>query len=208
MGAVTTARTETRDRILDAAVRTLAEHGYAGTTARSIATIGGFAPGVIYYHFADLDELFIAVATYSSTIRSVRYRAELIGETSAVELVQRLRRLYAEDLASGHVEAVQELLSAARPGSALAATMSEQTREWESIAEQVLGGMLRGTALARLFRVPVAARAAVAYYMGMQTLTHLDGDTSRPEAAFAQAAKLAATFDRLPKIRRRTTRPS
>ncbi|MBA3488891.1 MAG: TetR family transcriptional regulator, partial [Longispora sp.] len=46
---MTAKRDETRERILGAAVRTLADKGYAGTTARSIATVGGFAPGVIYY---------------------------------------------------------------------------------------------------------------------------------------------------------------
>jgi hypothetical protein len=38
----------------------------------------------------------------------------------------------------------------------------------------------------------------------MQTLTHLDGDTERPRSAFAQAARLAAVYDRMPRLRRRS----
>jgi hypothetical protein len=55
--------------------------------------------------------------------------------------------------------------------------------------------------MAQLVEVPVAARAAVAYYLGMQTLTHLDQDASRSDAAFAQAERLAAVFDKLPRFR-------
>lgn len=197
----------TRDRILQAAIEALATHGYAGTTARSIAALGGFAPGVLYYHFSDLDDVLRAAVSYASDIREAHYRETVIGVTSAVELVARLRRLYDEDAASGHIEAVQELVAAARPGSALAEAISAQTRRWEALAEQVLRTLLRGKPLARLVNVPVAARAAVAYYLGMQTLTHIDQDASRPVAAFAQAARLAVAFDRIPRLRRRTNHP-
>ena len=49
----------------------------------------------------------------------------------------------------------------------------------------------------------VLAGAAVAFYLGMETLTHLDGDRSRPETLFAQGARLAAIFDRVPRMKRR-----
>ena len=195
-------RRETPERVLQATVRSLAAHGYAKTTARSIAATGGFAPGVIYYHFSDLDAALVATAEYTSGAREVRYRAELLGVTSAVTLIDKLRVLYDEDAASGHIEAVQELVAAARPGSALAAVVAAQTQRWETLAEQVLRDILRGSPLARLVKVAVLARAAVAYYLGLQTLTHLDGDANRPRAAFDQAARLATAFDKLPKLRR------
>jgi len=200
---VSSARREVvRDQILGAAVKALATHGYAGTTARSIASIGGFAPGVLYYYYADLDQVLIATAEHTGRQREERYREALLGVTSAVALVERLEILHREDGESGHIEAVQELVSAARPGTALAAAVAEQTRKWESFAEQILRNVLRGSPLAKLVKLPVVARAAVAYYLGMQTLTHLDGDAERARAAFAQAAKLAAAFDKLPRFRR------
>lgn len=191
-----------REQILNAAVQALAQHGYVGTTARSIASIGGFAPGVLYYYYSDLDEVLIATAEHTGRLREHRYREALAGVPNAVELVRRLQLLHEEDGASGHIEAVQELVSAARPGTALAAAVADQTRHWEGFAEQVLRDLLRGSPLAKLVKVPVAARAVIAYYLGMQTLTHLDGDTERARAAFAQAARLAAAFDKLPRFRR------
>jgi AcrR family transcriptional regulator len=196
-------KSEAPDRVLRAAVQALATHGYAGTTARSIAVIGGFAPGVIYYYFADLDAVHAATLDHTSRDREARYRTSLAGVTTAAELVVRLRELYREDNESGHIEAIQELISAARPGTPLASAVGAQTQRWEALAEEVIRSLLRGSPLARLVKVPVAARAAVAYYLGLQTLTYLDGDAQRPRAAFDQAARLAAAFDTLPKLRRR-----
>jgi AcrR family transcriptional regulator len=197
--------TDTRERILQAAVLALATHGYAGTTARSIAALGGFAPGVIYYHYDDLDALLVATAQYTSAARETRYRSAVTGITSGVGLVRQLRWLYAEDAESGHVAAVKELIAGARPGTPLATAINAVTRGWEDLVEQVVRDLLRGKPMARYVNVPVIARAAVAYYLGMQTLTHLDQDASRPDAAFAQAERLAAIFDKLP--RRRGARP-
>jgi AcrR family transcriptional regulator len=191
-----------RDRVLRAAVQTLATQGFANTTARSIATVGGFAPGVIYYYFADLGALLVAAMEFTSREREARYREEILGVPDAVTLVQRLRELYRQDAESGHIEAIQELISAARPGTPLAAAVAEHTKRWEVLAEEVIRSLLRGSPLAKLVKPAVVARAAVSYYLGLQTLTYLDGDSTRPDDAFAQAAKLAAAYDKLPRIRR------
>ena len=86
-----------------------------------------------------------------------------------------LRRLYTEDADVGHIAAVQEIYAGARPGSALAAQLALETRRWEELAEELLTALLRGKPLAAAVRVRVAASAAVAFYLGMETLTHLDG---------------------------------
>ncbi|MDX2527327.1 TetR/AcrR family transcriptional regulator [Streptomyces europaeiscabiei] len=196
----------TRDRVLEAALVCLVRNGYGGTTARAIAQAGGFAPGVIYYHFADLDDLLVAALERTSGARIDRYRAELSGIDRAVPAIARLRELYDEDTETGHIAAVQELYAGARPGSRLAAQLALETRKWEDLAEEQLTVLLRGKPLASVVRVRVLAGAAVAFYLGMETLTHLDGDRSRPATLFAQAARLAAIFDRVPRLKRRARR--
>ncbi|MEE1759835.1 MULTISPECIES: TetR/AcrR family transcriptional regulator [unclassified Streptomyces] len=193
----------TRDRVLEAALACLVRHGYGGTTARAIAQVGGFAPGVIYYHFADLDDLLVAALERTSGARVDRYRAELAGLDRAVPVVARLRELYDEDSETGHIAVVQELYAGARPGTRLAAQLALETRKWEDLAEEQLTVLLRGKPLGSVVRVRVLAGAAVAFYLGMETLTHLDGDRSRPESLFAQGARLAAIFDRVPRMKRR-----
>ncbi len=191
------ARAETRGRILRAAVRTLADEGYARTTARAIARTGGFAPGVIYYHFADLDDLFVATVRFTSEARLERYRAETAGVTSAVELIRRLRRLYEEDGAEGHIAAVQELVAAATAASGLAVQIRAETARWQDFAEQVIAGFVAGTPFAALTPAREVARAAVAAYLGMEMLSHLDTDRTGPEALFDAAERAAVLFDAL-----------
>lgn len=197
---------DTRDRVLDAALECLVRNGYGGTTARAIGQTGGFAPGVIYYHFADLDDLLVAALARTSQARVLRYQEELAGVDRAARAVELLRRLYDEDVAVGHIAAVQEIYAGARPGSRLAAQLAEETGRWEQLAAEVLTRLLRGKPLASLVKTRVAASAAVAFYLGMETLTHLDGDRSRPEQLFDQAARLASVFDKIPRLRRNAAR--
>jgi hypothetical protein len=51
--------------------------------------------------------------------------------------------------------------------------------------------------------MPVLANAAVAFYLGAETLAHLDDDSTRMAAFFDQAARLAVYFDRVPRLRKR-----
>lgn len=190
-------RADTRQRLLRATVRTLASEGYRKTTARSIAKTGGFAPGVIYYHFTDLDDLFVATATFTSAERLARYRSETTGVTSAVELVTRLRRLYAEDGAEGHIAAVQELVAAAVASSRLAEQVRVETAQWQDFAESVIRTMLDGSPLEAVVPVPEVASAAVATYLGLEMLSHLNANRTGPEQMFDAAEKLAVVLDAL-----------
>lgn len=51
-----------RDEILDAAVRSLARFGYAGTSTRTIAEAGGFTKGGLYAYFANKEAIMLGVA--------------------------------------------------------------------------------------------------------------------------------------------------
>ncbi len=50
-----------RERLLAAAARCIEEAGLAGIKARELATYAGCSPGMIYYAFADLDALVLAL---------------------------------------------------------------------------------------------------------------------------------------------------
>jgi AcrR family transcriptional regulator len=196
------APSDTRTRVVEAALASLVTYGYTGTTARAIAQAGGFAPGVIYYHFADLDDLLVTALAQSCSSRIARYREALANVNRARPAVRTLRALYAEDVASGHIAAVSEIYGGARPGTRLAEQLAVETRRFELLAEELLTTLLRGKPLASLVRVRVVARAVVAFYLGMETLTNLDHDRTRPAELFDHAERLAAVFDRIPRTRR------
>lgn len=196
------ARADSQQRILRAAMRTLAVEGYAHTTARAIAHTGEFAPGVIYYHFDDLDDLFAATARFASQARLSRYRAHIEGVTSAVELVRRLRQLFAEDRADGHIAAVQQLVAAATTPSA-AATPSRlmtqiraETAAWHAFTETVIHDLLAGTPFAAVVPARQLAVAAVAASLGLEMLPPGDADTG-PETLLDAAEQVAGLFDAL-----------
>jgi AcrR family transcriptional regulator len=53
----------TRERILDAAATVLVERGLVGATTRELARAAGCSEALLYKHFADKQELFLAVLT-------------------------------------------------------------------------------------------------------------------------------------------------
>jgi len=188
-------RSETRERILQAALRTLATEGFAGTSARAIARAGGFAPGVIYYHFEDLHDLLLAALEYTSANRLARYRAEVEAATSASDLLQRLRALYAEDVAEGHTSAVQELFAGASSSPRLANGILGQVQPWVEFTEAAIRRLLAGTPLEQVLPAHALARAVVALYLGLETLTHLDRDHTQVDALFSAIEPAAALLD-------------
>jgi AcrR family transcriptional regulator len=185
--------------VVRAALRTLAEDGFAATSARAIARRGGFAPGVIYYHFNDLDHLLLATLEWTSELRLARYREELTGVNSAAELLGRLRGLYAEDVEASHVAAVQELVAGAASSPRLGPAIVERLRPWLELTEEVARRFLAGTPLEHVVPAPELGLAVVALYLGLETLTHLDRDRDRAaaESLFAAARPAAALFDGL-----------
>lgn len=189
-------RAETRRRLLDAAVRTLAVEGYGGTTARSIARTGGFAPGVIYYHFDDLDALLVAALRHASQARKARYEEALGRCSDAAELLSRLRELYAEDMRDqGHIDAVQELFTASASSPRLREELLAHVESWAEFAAAAVRRLVAGTAFEELAPSREIGMIAVAMFLGVQTLTHLDGNRSRVDSLFATAEPAALLWD-------------
>jgi AcrR family transcriptional regulator len=188
-------KSATHDRVLRAAVQTLAEQGYAASTARAIATTGGFAPGVIYYHFDDLEDLLLATMRFTSDQRIARYLERTGDIASATELVATLRELYTEDADTGHIAAIQELVAGAASSSRLSDQVRAEVARWEDLAADVLGRFVGGTPLEPMVPLRAMATAAVAFYLGIEMLSHLDGDRRRPDSVFQAAADAAAMVD-------------
>lgn len=85
-------RSDTRERILDAARSVAREHGYGGTTMAMIQKAAGVHPGSLYWHFKDKDSLFTgmieeayesATASYAG-IATTRHPNPLRAALSAI----------------------------------------------------------------------------------------------------------------------------
>ncbi len=67
----------TRRQIISAAVRLIADHGYAATSVDEIAEAAGVAKGSVYYNFGSKSELFAAVLAEGVTRLSQGLRGAL-----------------------------------------------------------------------------------------------------------------------------------
>jgi AcrR family transcriptional regulator len=108
----------TRRRILDAAARTFAEHGYAGSSVSRIAQAADLQPGSLYFHFAGKDEL-IAEVLHEGVERSLTHvQAAVAALGSDAPAATRLRtaihaHLQALHLLSDHAAAVLRIVDEA-----------------------------------------------------------------------------------------------
>ncbi|MFH9329773.1 TetR/AcrR family transcriptional regulator [Streptomyces althioticus] len=65
----------TRQRLLEAAVSCLAEHGWAGSTVSVVAERAGVSRGAAQHHFPTREDLFTAAVEYVAEERSTALRA-------------------------------------------------------------------------------------------------------------------------------------
>src|ERR1700721_2809641 len=65
--------TETRRVLVEAAITTLKEDGYAGASARAIAKRAGSTQGLIFYHFGSVANLLLAALDAVSAERLAHY---------------------------------------------------------------------------------------------------------------------------------------
>lgn len=186
----TPAKDSTKDRIIEAAFVTLKEEGFAGTSARAIARRGGFNQALIFYHFGTLNDLLLATLDKTSSDRMSRYR-DSMGEASTVDQkIQTATRLYREDLGSGHITVISEMVAGSLARPDLGPEVVARMEPWIAFTEGVISDLLQGSMFENAVNARTLAFAVVALYLGVDLLSHLDQDNSRAEALFQMAGAM------------------
>jgi len=182
--------TSTRERIISAAIATLREDGFAGTSARSIARRGDFNQALIFYHFGTLIDLLVVALERVSADRLSQYQTALAGVTDLGSALVIARRQYDADVREGHITVLVELVAGASSVPQLAPEIVRCLEPWLSFTEAQIRRFLRGTALASLIPPREAAQAVVALYLGMELLDHLDPSANTAKPLFIVAQRL------------------
>lgn len=91
-------RTQTRDRLLDAAEEVFNRLGYGGASLEAVADAAGYTKGAVYSNFVTKADLFRAVMERTQGGRSESSRA-LMGERSLGEFVDLMGGLIADQAA-------------------------------------------------------------------------------------------------------------
>jgi AcrR family transcriptional regulator len=173
------ALTGTKSRIAEAALETLKARGFAGSSAREIARAGGFNQALIFYHFGSVQNLLLAVLDLVSDRRMLAYRPAFENARTVSELAALARAIYAEDLENGYVKVLAEMVGGGMSDSRLGGEVVARIEPWIDMVQRKVESLLQGSMLEQMVPPRDLAFAIIALYLGIDMLSHLDGERDR-----------------------------
>ncbi|GAA2779992.1 TetR/AcrR family transcriptional regulator [Streptomyces showdoensis] len=198
---------DTRERLLDGALRTLVEQGITKTSARSVAATAGVNQALIFYHFGSVDELLSAACRRGAEQRVARHRERLRAVRSLSELLAFGREMHAEERAAGHVAVLGQLLAGAQTHPRLAPATAAGLDLWIEEIEGVLRRVLAGGPVEGLVDPAGLARAVAASFVGMELYEGVDPDGAAAALdALEQLGGLMAALDELGPVAQKAVR--
>jgi AcrR family transcriptional regulator len=181
----------TKERLIEAALTTLRERGFAAATAREIASAGELNQALVFYHFGSVQALLLAALDEVSQRRMLAYGPRFERARSLSELAALARAIYAEDVESGYVKVLAEMVAGSVSDPPLGAAVASRIEPWIELVEAKLSELLAGSALEPIIPPRETAFAIVALYLGLDMLSHLAGDQARGESLLVLAERYA-----------------
>lgn len=187
----------TRAALVDATVLVLRTEGFAAATARHLGGVAGCNQGLVFYHFGTVNELLLRAMDQVSAERRDRYDAAIASVRTPSELVELAARVFAEDVASGDATLLVEMIAGSVSNPELGAAVKARVEPWSEFATDALRAAFQQSPLLGMVGANEFADAVVALYLGLELLSHLDGDTTKALAVFDKARSLASLADLL-----------
>jgi AcrR family transcriptional regulator len=187
----------TRRRFVDAAIETLKSDGYAGASARTIAERAGLNQGLIFYHFGSVANLLLAALDAVSEERLERYGAEVSDVTGPTQLVDAAEGIFRNDLHAGYITVLVEMIAGASSTPGLGPEVASRIQPWREFAQSTIEASLGDSPLSSVLPAQDVAHAVVALYLGLEMLSHLDGDAEPALTLFSHAKQLALLVEAL-----------
>jgi AcrR family transcriptional regulator len=185
---------ETRRLLIAAAIETLKEEGYAGASARAIAERAESNQGLIFYHFGSVANLLLAALDTVSTERLAQYGTAIAAVDSPTALVDTARAIFSEDLDAGYVTVLVEMIAGAASTPGLGPEVAARISPWTAFAEDAITSLLESSPFATILPPADVAHGIVALYLGLEMLSHLNGNRAPSLALFDDAKHLATLF--------------
>jgi AcrR family transcriptional regulator len=142
-------KAETGTTLLEAAKKVLRQKGYAGLSTRDVAAAAGVPLSQIHYHFGSKQGLVLALFEYLNAQLLDRQNA-MFGDASLKlsEQWDRACDYLDDDIASGYVRVLQELIAASWSDAAVAQVVRSALMRWGDLvvaaarkAEREFGGL-------------------------------------------------------------------
>lgn len=200
----------TRSLILQSARRRLCEAGYARLSVRDIAKDAEVNHALINYHFQGKQQLVLAVLDDANK-KLLERQSRMYSESASAETKwQQACDFYDEDLQSGFVRVLMELMGASFNDETLRREFTPRLLAWTRLVETAVTDFVDSSGL----NLPVSTRAIAAwiswFWIGMEasmTLGIAEEDGHQREALAAFAALLRHAEGRvLPQPRKKRER--
>jgi AcrR family transcriptional regulator len=195
----------TKLQIVEAALQTLKTKGFAGASARAIASEGDFNQALVFYHFGSVRNLLLAVLDLIGERRMREYGPAFERARSAPELAGLARTIYFEDLERGYITVLGEMVSGGVTDASLGAEVAARIEPWIEMVARKLEQMLTGTPLQSLASPQDIAFGLIALYFGMDMLSHMQRDQSRAQSMLDLATSLSAVVEAVLSTQREET---
>ncbi|GAA3855034.1 TetR family transcriptional regulator [Saccharothrix violaceirubra] len=198
---------DTRQRLIDGAIATIRTHGYAGTSARTIAASAGVNQALVFYHFDGVHDLIRAACLAATRARVAPFAERLDRITDLRGLLALGRTLHTAERAEGNVTVLAQILAGAQADSDLAEAAAAALNLWITPIEQALDRLLADSPVAEWIDTAGLARAVSAGFVGLELYEGVD-----PAGALAaldaldRLAVLVEVVDDLGPVARRALR--
>jgi AcrR family transcriptional regulator len=198
---------DTRERLVDGALRVLQQEGLARASARAIAAAADANQALVFYHFGSVDKLLAEACRCGTEARIARYRDRFAAVSSLRELLAVGRELHAAEQAEGTVAVLAQLLAGAQTDARLAPVVGDGLNLWIAEIEPVLRRVTATLPIADLIDVPGLARAVSAAFIGLELYEGVDAaGAAQAFDALEQLALLVEVVDELGPVARRALR--
>jgi TetR/AcrR family transcriptional regulator, cholesterol catabolism regulator len=174
---MTRSSTDTLERLFDAAISLIGEHGYAGTTVDEIVARAGVAKGTVYYHFKSKADLVSALLEDGLERLAASFREETEGAQTPLEALRAL--VHAELAYIQRYQAFSKLVMS---------EMWRVDRDWQASVGMlragyvsVFAGVIAEGVAAGAFRAGMDAQTTASAVFGMIATAALDWLVFAPE---------------------------
>jgi AcrR family transcriptional regulator len=188
---VSAAFTGTKLQIAEAALQTLKEKGFAGASAREIASTGSFNQALIFYHFGSVQSALLAALDLVSARRMGAYGRAFEKARTLPEVASLARTIYAEDLENGYVTVLGEMVAGGVSDAELGDEVVARLQPWIEMVAGKLRELLAGSPFESMLPAGDMAFAIVALYLGVDMLSHLAGEHARAESLLGLGERYA-----------------
>ena len=165
-----TVEPKTRASILDAAKAALLDVGYAGLSTRKIAEAAGVPLSQIHYHFGSKQGLVLEVLEEENRKLLKRQEGMYSSDMPLWKQWEQACDFLDDDLASGYVRVLQEMIAAGWSNPEIAAAVKDMLRKWFNLLATVAERAAHRIGGLGPFTTGEAAVVAGAPFLGVETM--------------------------------------